>query len=83
MKINYKDYLIRTNPEHKDSLEKWLELEKRSGIKFFLKDGTFRPVNEWLDDLFLQFTKEQAYQILMEIMRNGDELFADLLTHRE
>ena len=32
----------------------WEQLEKEYGIKFRLADGSFRPVNEWLDDIYLQ-----------------------------
>ena len=59
----------------------WEELETLFGIKFKLEDGTFRPVNEWLDDLYLQFTKEDIETLMFVIMRHGEDLFEDLLFH--
>ena len=61
----------------------WEELETLFGIKFKLEDGTFRPVNEWLDDLYLQFTKEDIETLMLVIMRHGEDLFADLLFHHK
>jgi hypothetical protein len=61
----------------------WEQLETLFGIKFKLEDGTFRPVNEWLDDLYLQFTKEDIETLMFVIMRHGDDLFKDLLFHHK
>ena len=61
----------------------WQELEKKYKIKFILNDGTFRPVNEWLDDLYLLYTPEQVREILFTIMENADELFCNILMHKE
>lgn len=61
----------------------WEQLETLFGIKFKLEDGTFRPVNEWLDDLYLQFTKEDIETLMLVIMRHGDDLFKDLLFHHK
>ena len=61
----------------------WEQLETIFGIKFKLEDGTFRPVNEWLDDLYLQFTKEDIETLMFVIMRHGDDLFKDLLFHHK
>ena len=61
----------------------WQELEKKYGIKFILNDGTFRPVHEWLDDLYLLYTPEQVREILFDIMENADQLFSNVLTHKE
>ena len=30
----------------------WKQIEEEYGIKFRLADGSFRPVNEWLDDIY-------------------------------
>ena len=38
----------------------WESLEKEYNIKFRLKNGEFRPVNEWLDDLYLRMTYDEA-----------------------
>lgn len=61
----------------------WEQLETLFGIKFKLEDGTFRPVNEWLDDLYLQFTKEDIETLMLVIMRHGDDLFKDILFHHK
>lgn len=61
----------------------WEQLETLFGIKFKLEDGTFRPVNEWLDDLYLQFTKEDIETLMFVIMHHGDDLFKDLLFHHK
>ncbi len=64
-------------------MKNWEEIEEKIGIKCKLQDGSFRPVNEWLDDLYLKYTKEQAGQIVMSILENGDTLFSSILTHKQ
>lgn len=59
------------------------EIEKTFNICFTLKDGSFRPVNEWLDDLYLKFTVEQALVIVRLILSNGEQLFADIRRHQQ
>ena len=66
-----------------NKLMTWEELEEKFGIKFKLENGKFRPVNEWLDDLYLQFTKEDIETLMLVIMNHGEELFADLLVHHQ
>ena len=61
----------------------WEQLETLFGIKFKLEDGTFRPVNEWLDDLYLRFTKEDIETLMFVIMRHGDDLFKNILSHNK
>ena len=61
----------------------WEQLEKEYNIKFKLEDGTFRPVNEWLDDMYLTMNYDDAWRLVMTIMRNGDKLFEDLLFHHK
>ena len=61
----------------------WEELETLFGIKFKLEDGTFRPVNEWLDDLYLRFNSQEAWHILLTVLYNGDALFRDVLSHKK
>lgn len=61
----------------------WEALEKQYGIKFRRKNGEFRPVNEWLDDLYLRMTYDEAWRLVMTIMRNGDRLFRDILFHHK
>ena len=61
----------------------WEQLEKEYDIKFKLKDGTFRPVNEWLDDVYLKCSYKDAWRLIETIMRNGDKLFSDILYHHK
>ena len=61
----------------------WEDLEKTYKIKFKLEDGTFRPVNEWLDDIYLTMNYQDAWRLIETIMRNGDELFKDILFHHK
>ena len=58
-------------------------LEKEYNIKFRLENGEFRPVNEWLDDLYLRMTYDEALRLIMTIMNNGDSLFQDILFHQK
>lgn len=60
----------------------WDLLEQEFGIKFRLADGTFRQVNEWLDDVYLQ-CPSRFTEMMEAIFLNGDALFANLTTHKE
>lgn len=85
-KFDYHNSFLRphlSDEAMQNSVEAWIELEQQYGIKFLLKDGTFRPVNEWLDDLYIRFTTTQAMFIVEQIILNGDVLFADIKKHRE
>jgi hypothetical protein len=87
MSVNYKDYLIREQKSIMDPIAErvektWSYFEDKYGIKFFLHDDSPRPVNEWLDDLYLRFTPEQAGQIVQEIVAQGDNLFTFITKHR-
>ena len=61
----------------------WEQLEKEYNIKFRLENGEFRPINEWLDDLYLCMTCDEAWRLIMTIMNNGDSLFQDILFHQK
>ena len=61
----------------------WEQLEKEYNIKFRLENGEFRPVNEWLDDLYLRMNYDEAWRLIMTIMNNGDFLFQDILFHQK
>ena len=61
----------------------WESLEKEYNIQFRLENGEFRPVNEWLDDLYLRLTYDEAWRLIMTIMNNGDFLFQDTLFHQK
>ena len=63
--------------------DKWIELENKYNIRIFNKDGNgFRPIDEWLDDLYIQ-CPSRCLEMLEEIMLNGDELFAHLTEHKQ
>ena len=68
-----------------ENIEKvtWGSLEKEYNIKFRLENGEFRPVNEWLDDLYLRMSYDEALRLIMTIMNNGDSLFQDILFHHK
>lgn len=86
MSFDYKDKLIRDKASDEVNAEvvaAWSEMEKKHGIKFFLKNDTPRPVNEWLDDLYLRFTPQEIIFIVMDVMAHGDVLFSNLLKHKE
>ena len=61
----------------------WEQLERTYKIIFKLKNGEFRPVNEWLDDIYLLMSYNEANHLLMVIMRNGESLFKDILFHHK
>jgi hypothetical protein len=86
MGFNYKDKLIREKVSEEVQAEviaAWSQLEEKYGIKFFLKNDTPRPVNEWLDDLYLRFTPKEIQNLMIDIMNQGDILFSNLLKHKE
>lgn len=68
-----------------ENIEKvtWESLEKEYNIKFRLENGEFRPVHEWLDDLYLRMTCDEALRLIMIIMNNGESLFQDILFHHK
>lgn len=62
----------------------WEDLEKKYNIKFRLQDGAFRPVNEWLDDIYLIMTADELYNLLLDLYTlYGEELFSDLISHHK
>ena len=84
--FDYKDKLIRENAS--DEVQRqvaaaWASLEEKYGIKFFLKNDNPRPVNEWLDDLYLRFTPNEIQNLILDIMNHGDILFSNLVKHKE
>ena len=85
--MDYKDFLIREKKPSEQWLidleEGWAKIEQKYNIKFFLRDGTPRPVTEWLDDLYLRFDSYDIENLLKEIMMNGDILFANILKHKQ
>ena len=61
----------------------WEQLEKEYNIKFRLENGEFRPVNEWLDDLYLRMTYDEAWRLIMTIINNVDFLLQYILFHQK
>lgn len=61
----------------------WEELEEIYGISFKLESGEWRPVNEWLDDVYLRLDPKTLQNLLILIMNNGDTLFQDLVKHKK
>lgn len=58
----------------------WIDLAmKYPDICFFYtnKKGNLeiKPVDEWLDDVYLKLTKEQAISLIEDIYNNGATLF--------
>ena len=64
-------------------MDKWDALEKLFSIKFRLSSGEFRPVNEWLDDVYLKLNREKVINLISTIMINGEDLFKDILIHQQ
>ena len=64
-------------------MDKWDALEKLFGIKFRLSSGEFRPVNEWLDDIYLKLNREEVINLISTIMINGEDWFKDILIHQQ
>ena len=52
----------------------WEELEQKYGIKFKNEDGTFRTVDEWFKDVYLQ-SPSTFEEMSEEIFLKGDKLF--------
>lgn len=61
---------------------KWFEIEEKYNIRFTNEDGSFRTVDEWLDDLYLQ-CPSRCLELIEEIMIHGDDFFAHLISHQE
>lgn len=60
----------------------WQDLEQKYQIKFTTSDNAFVPVNIWLDDIYLTFSKEKLDMLLQDIF-NHSELFEDLTENRK
>lgn len=60
----------------------WEDIEKITNIPIKLKNGNFRPVNEWLDDLYLNFNGQQIINFI-ELIMTHDELFKNILNHEK
>lgn len=60
----------------------WKDLEQKYQIRFTTSDNEFVPVNIWLDDIYLTFSKEKLDMLLQDIF-NHSELFEDLTETRK
>ena len=60
----------------------WQDLEQKYQIKFTTSDNAFVPVNIWLDDIYLTFSREKLDMLLQDIF-NRSELFEDLTENRK
>ena len=85
MRLNNKiNYAALSNAEFDAKIkELWTDFEEEFGIKFFLEDGTPRPVTEVLDDFYLRSTPQRAGEIVSLLVANGDILFANILKHKQ
>lgn len=59
------------------------ELENKYKIRFKDENEKFRPVNEWLDDIYLLLNDKELCGLIVDIDENANELFKDLIEPRE
>lgn len=52
----------------------WLDIVKKYGVDFVYKNE-IKPVDEWLDDVYLRLSREQAISLMKDIYDNGATLF--------
>lgn len=52
----------------------WLDIVKKYGVDFVYKNE-IKPVDEWLDDVYLRLSREQAISLMEDIYDNGATLF--------
>lgn len=84
--FDYKEKFIRpkdTKASDEEIIAAWNEIEKKYGVKVFLKNDRPRPVTEFLDDLYIKLTPDEIKNLVMEVMSNGELLFSNLLKHSE
>jgi hypothetical protein len=60
----------------------WKEIEDRYHLSFHLQNGDFKPLDEWLDDVYLQLTKVEAMNLISDIM-DSPELFSHMFSHKK
>ena len=83
---HYKEKFIRpkdSKASDEEIIAAWNEIEKKYGVKVFLKNDRPRPVTEFLDDLYIKLTPDEIKNLVMEVMNNGELLFSNLLKHSE
>ena len=64
----------------------WLDIVEKYGVDFAYENAEgnieIKPVDEWLDDVYLRLNKEQAIALMEDIYDNGATLF-QFYTDRE
>lgn len=57
----------------------WLDIVKKYGVDFAYENAEgnieIKPVDEWLDDVYLRLSREQAASLMKDIYDNGETLF--------
>ena len=57
----------------------WLDIVKKYGVDFAYENAEgnieIQPVDEWLDDVYLRLSREQAASLMKDIYDNGETLF--------
>lgn len=57
----------------------WLDIVKKYGVDFVYENTNgnieIKPVDEWLDDVYLRLSREQAASLMKDIYDNGETLF--------
>ena len=57
----------------------WLDIVKKYGVDFAYENANgnieIKPVDDWLDDVYLRFSREQAASLMKDIYDNGETLF--------
>lgn len=57
----------------------WLDIVKKYGVDFVYENANgnieIKPVDEWLDDVYLRLSKEQAIALMGDIYDNAETLF--------
>ena len=84
--FDYKEKFIRpkdSKAADEDIIAAWSKIEKKYGVKLFLKNDRPRPVTEFLDDLYIKLTPDEINSMMMDIMSQGHLLFSNLLKHSE
>ena len=57
----------------------WLDIVKKYGVDFAYENAEgnieIKPVDEWLDDVYLRLSREKAASLMKDIYDNGETLF--------
>lgn len=65
----------------------WQDIENKYGVSFVFINNEgleeIKPVDEWLDDVYLRLTADQALCLMRDIYDNAAELFKYYIAHEE